>query len=76
MKIPSEQLESFISNEKGEKYIYRHYVIIDIPEEKNIETITYEFISQIRDNNSIIRLLKKKDLEKYLKNELYHKKNE
>ena len=74
ININKEQLEVFVEEKNGEKYIYRHYAIIDIPKDKNIETIVYEFISQIRDHNNIIRLLKQEDLKDYLSKELLNEK--
>lgn len=69
-KIGENDLNAFISTEKGEEYIYRHFIIINIPRGENIHKLTYDFINQIQDSWNIIRLLKRKEIKEYLQDEL------
>ncbi len=76
IKLSEKDLETFISSEKGSNYIYRHYIIINIAEKENINHIVYDFISQIKDSNNIIRLLTWENLKNYLKKDLQSEKQQ
>jgi hypothetical protein len=70
-KIAENELSTFITNEKGTDYIYRHYLIINVQWTENLEQIIYDFYESIKNKKEILfRQLENTDLEKYLFNEI------
>ena len=60
----------YINEEKGKKYIYRHYIIIKAPEIDSLNEFIHSFISKIKNKKIILRLLKEKDIKDYLFEEI------
>jgi len=69
-KIEEGDIINFISKEKWELYLYRHYLIINVTNDQDINKMTFDFLSKIKQKDIIIRLLKEKELTSYLFSEI------
>lgn len=63
--ITTDLLDVFKSHEKGEDYIYRHYLSIEA-EDDNINSFALNILEKLNNENLIIRLLGKEDIQKHL----------
>lgn len=74
-KVQSTRLEEkhfneYITLEDWNNFIYRHYVILSIPENRDERDFSDELFRNLKNKDIIIRLLNKLDLQKYIYDEI------